>query len=679
MLSLTKIAQATSGLTSEIQGLRNLAKERITNREIARSFINKHVPDMPVLCEGEHAVTFLDERKQASVKMQDKNLSLWVVALQTTIETGYTSYALLGSIFSSWAKDTLNVDWDIKTAKNVAKMYINTMQSTAILSGKLEKTKYIHPDTNEETESLVVKLSDKFREMMLVEEEELRESAELICKPLSNKPENWTSNIDGIHADSNIQLINGKLFAGDEIAQPVLDAVNKLQAVKFRVAPCIIDAAYDILDNQHEYNSSDEDMRMFKEILQFENKEVYFMVTMDKRGRMYYRGGLLSPQGTDFCKAAFQFAEGKVLGENGIKAVALHTANVLGQDKLSINDRVKWVDDNMALLMLGINDHHDVREHFPKADVFQATVAIMEIQAIMQLPEDDRINFVSHLVCHQDGTCNGLQHMAAITKNRQTAISVNCVASTHDDKPSDMYGIIASYAGDIKGIEDSAHNLIVKYGRSMAKNPVMITGYGAGEATIIGNTAKYLIEHNEDAQWGEAVGEAYLAAIEANAGAVKSLTNALKSRVQKAVENGATKFTWTTNDGFVASTEYRDVEPNRIRAGVFNALVKDLFKPELDVIKTVGAMSPNFIHSIDSTHVRQVTVKCDHSLVLVHDSVGSHAATYFDTARVIREEFVAVHEYAALDNLCSNMGMRTPKFRGDFDVSEVLQSSYIFS
>jgi DNA-directed RNA polymerase len=440
------------------------------------------------------------------------------------------------------------------------------------------------------------------------------------------------------------------------------------------MAPEMVDAAYDMLDNQHQYKSTEEELMMYREVIAHTGSSCFFPVTLDARGRMYYRGGLMTPQGNDYCKALFQFAKGRQLGDRGEEALVIHLANTLGWDKKSLSDRKMYIYNQHAALM-HIKDHVDVREVFPDASPFQATVAIMEYQRMVNSP--NRKAFVSTLVCHQDGTCNGLQHMAAITKNRQTAVTVNCVASTEFDNPADVYGIIAEYA--FEQTDGEVQELIGRFGRDMAKNPVMITGYGAGRSTIITNTAAYLKAKGANSALAEAIGDAYIAAITANAGAVKALTEALKARVGQAMNKGMERFTWTTADSFVASTEYRDEEVNRIRAGVFNAAVPNMNPTPLDDVKTVGAMSPNFVHSIDATHCRMVINACDHELVTVHDSIGSHAATYFDTAAAIRTTFVEVHQYDALANLCEGMGVRTPQFRGDYDVHEALNSSYIFS
>ena len=66
------------------------------------------------------------------------------------------------------------------------------------------------------------------------------------CKPMNNQPVDWTSSTKGIGEDANISLVKGQ---SNKQPQTVLDAVNKLQAVKFTVAPVIAHAAKVMLNN----------------------------------------------------------------------------------------------------------------------------------------------------------------------------------------------------------------------------------------------------------------------------------------------------------------------------------------------------------------------------------------------------------------------------------------------
>lgn len=400
---------------------------------------------------------------------------------------------------------------------------------------------------------------------------------------------------------------------------------------------------------------------------------------MDQRGRMYYRGGLLTPQGEDVCKAAFQFANGEALGPRGEEAMMTHLANVLGKDKVSIHQRIEYIRDLQRLGTLDkVSDHYDVQELFPKASTFQALVAIKEWQRFMEFsltgnPEE----FVSTLVCHQDGTCNGLQHTAAITGDRRTAESVNCTASTEMDSPEDIYWIVVEAA--MKLVDGDALALLEKYERSIAKAIVMLASYGAGEDTLLKTVPTFLEDHGESTAQAEIIGGALLEALGSNAGAVKTLTSAIKRRMVQFLNEGGTVVRWTCHDGFEAATEYRDMEVNRVRAGKFNALVRNMFPAPLDDVKTKGAMAPNFVHSIDSAHLREVVRQCDHELVTVHDSIGSLPSRFHETKAQIQKGFVTVHEYDALGNLCNTNGLRAPKFRGDYKASEAMNSTYIFS
>ena len=678
------VVESLKGIQAEVSSLRDDADNRIGPREIARDMINQFLKDFPVLVKGDYLVSYKDDRGDDQVKLQSKNLALWTVALQTTIEVGYTSYHLLGSTFAAWSLDAVNREWDIKSARKAAKGFISVMQQNQIVKKTVEMREYVD-DNGVTAEAKVVYLTEACKDTMFNVSVDMREHTHMVCKPLRNRPMDWVSSVEGVGDRAGLRLITGQKYKGTHVAQPVLDAVNKLQSVKFTVSPIIIDAAYDVLDNQHEENSSVEDIRMYNEIMQYEHGEYHFPITMDTRGRMYYRGGLLSPQGTDFCKAAFQFADAVELGELGLDAICVHLANCLGYSGKSIDDRIGVIQSIVdSQEFYKIDTHYDVIDQWPKADKFQALVAIKELQRLLKFIKNNDRDFnialcKSSLVCHQDGTCNGLQHMAAITHNRETAIAVNCTAATNDDVPSDIYGLVAENAA-LDCVEDNTvYDLITKYSRDMAKNPVMITGYGAGEETIIVNLSHYLDKQGENTALSGQVGSAYVKALNNKAGAVRTLTQALKARMKARVAVGQTKYEWYTQDGFRACTEYRDQEVNRVRAGKFNALVRNMFPAPLDDVKTVGAMAPNFIHSIDANHCRNVINECDWDLVTVHDSIGSHAGNFFETGRIIREQFVHVHQYDAIGNLCDNMEVRRPKFRGDYDVAEALEATYLFS
>jgi len=71
-------------------------------------------------------------------------------------------------------------------------------------------------------------------------------------------------------------------------------------------------------------------------------------------------------------------------------------------------------------------------------DPWQCLAACMELRAALTSP--DPLAFESDLPVHQDGTCNGLQHYAALGGDRQGAAQVNLQVA---DRPSDVYTFVA--------------------------------------------------------------------------------------------------------------------------------------------------------------------------------------------------------------------------------------------
>ena len=655
-------------IQQEVTQQRTIAKDALNTREAAQVYVNKLIDKLPNMVSGEVRISYLDERGKEAMKFENKNDILWLITLQTTFEAGYTTKAGITALFQAWCKDNTTKEWAIESARNVASGYVEAMKLLGVIN-KNKSAREVQTEVNGKLEWATRLVNECTKQTLRERDEflnELRDNSEMKCKPMNNQPMDWTDATTGIGEDANISLVKGQ---SNKQPQAVLDAVNKLQAVEFIVSPVIAHAAKVMLNNASMFEVTKEDKRVYEEITNIRKGSFYFPVTMDTRGRMYYRGGLLTPQGTDICKAAFQFAEFKELGATGWDAVLMHTANVLGYDKVSITKRIEIVTALIEDGTIGsIKTFRDILAQFPNADTFQATVACVEINRILTTGAT-----TSNLVCHQDGTCNGLQHMAAITGNRETAISVNCVASTAHDVPKDIYGIISTEAGAIT--QGEVQQVINANGRGGAKNSVMITSYGASEATCIDNIGKTM-----NAALAQNVGKAYNQAISNKTGAVRDFTATIKSLVRTAISEGIEQINWTTADGFQATTGYTDTEARRVRAGAFNCINSN--ETPFDEIKTIGAMAPNLIHSIDATHLRMIVNNCDFGLVTVHDSIGSHPCDFQETALQIRTQFVAVHQYNALDNLCDNLGtddFDRPEFLGDYDVSEALEATYMFS
>jgi len=100
---------------------------------------------------------------------------------------------------------------------------------------------------------------------------------------------------------------------------------------------------------------------------------------------------------------------------------------------------------------------------------------------------------------------------------------------------------------------------------------------------------------------------------------------------------------------------------------------------------------PNFIHSLDASHLLFTAEKCllvdNIQFAAVHDSFWTHPSTVDTMNRRIREEFVSLYSGSILTDLYESIRMRLGSFSeelpppppvGDLDITAVLDSPYFF-
>ena len=104
-----------------------------------------------------------------------------------------------------------------------------------------------------------------------------------------------------------------------------------------------------------------------------------------------------------------------------------------------------------------------------------------------------------HLPIHQDGSCNGLQHYAALGRDKLGAASVNLVPA---DKPQDVYSEIAAIV-ERKRTEDASEGNEVARAcegfvrRKVVKQTVMTTVYGVTKYGATKQIARQLKDIDE--------------------------------------------------------------------------------------------------------------------------------------------------------------------------------------
>ena len=146
-----------------------------------------------------------------------------------------------------------------------------------------------------------------------------------------------------------------------------------------------------------------------------------------------------------------------------------------------------------------------------------------------------------------------------------------------------------------------------------------------------------------------------------------------------------TPVTWTTPLSFRVLQPYLKSSSVQLKTVLqLCSLQQSSVFDAIDPGKQVAAFPPNFIHSLDATHMFRTAPACFKSNVTfasVHDCFWTHAANVPAMNRLLREEFVAMHSEPILQRLreeftklyrdykvpvVMKQGMRGGKFGGIF-------------
>ncbi len=169
---------------------------------------------------------------------------------------------------------------------------------------------------------------------------------------------------------------------------------------------------------------------------QFKNfKKIYFPYNVDFRGRAYPIPPHLSNIGSDLCRGMLTFAESKPLGPRGLYWLKVHLANLAGNDKISFDERAGFTDENMDNVRACVTDPFGENRWWTTLDdPFQAMATCNEI--VNAIDSGDPETYECSLPVHMDGSCNGLQHYAALGRDVVGGKAVNLCPS---EKPQDVY------------------------------------------------------------------------------------------------------------------------------------------------------------------------------------------------------------------------------------------------
>ena len=296
-------------------------------------------------------------------------------------------------------------------------------------------------------------------------------------------------------------------------------------------------------------------------------------------------------------------------------------------------------------------------------------------------------------------------------KDAACAAAVNLLPNP-TERPRDVYSAVAS-AVQRKAVKDAssatqrvgeAAKLLERNGgvvdRKLVKQTVMTVVYGVtlfGAKEQISNRLRERGWTNEQEIFGvswylaksvfDCIDEVFKNANE---------TKEWLARCAREVAGTGQVVTWTSPMGFPVHQPYVRKTAKKIKTSLQTATiqVEEPLPPGslrlVDKKAQTSAFPPNYVHSLDSSHMMMTAIECQKQGVTfagVHDSFWTHAGSVDHLGILLRHAFVDLHSRPLLKQLQSELQElmkeqgklpALPKM-GRLDVREVLRAEYFFS
>ncbi len=169
------------------------------------------------------------------------------------------------------------------------------------------------------------------------------------------------------------------------------------------------------------------------------HKDRFFVPWQGDTRMRVYPVSKLNFQGADYVKALCQFADGVALGKHGMKWLMIHMANLMGVDKVTFEERVKWVEAHKEQIIALAKDPRDCRDFLMSADKpMQAIACATELAEAWSMKNAEE--FVSYIPIALDGSCSGLQILGAALRCEKTGEHVNLIPA---GRVADIYRVVS--------------------------------------------------------------------------------------------------------------------------------------------------------------------------------------------------------------------------------------------
>jgi DNA-directed RNA polymerase len=354
---------------------------------------------------------------------------------------------------------------------------------------------------------------------------------------------------------------------------------------------------------------------------------IFFPHNLDFRGRIYPCSSLLHPQGGDLERGLLRFALGKALARpEDADWLAVHGANRYGRSRLPFPGRIQWVRDHESEILAAAAEplRPETFAFWSEAEhPFQFLAFCFEWRRYRASGDG---SFVSRLPVAMDGTCNGLQHLYAMTFDERGGRLVNLV---HTEEPADIYATVADRTKELldriaRHPEETLRRrrravIWLKYGidRAMTKPIVMVVPYGGTKSGCTRSIKRVLkkLEEEEgrpypcsgDRESVKMLASVVWKALDLVIGSARDTMGCLQDKAVALAKQGK-PISWTSPAGLWICQDCRKIRVERILYGPRQESLRlqGVFRSrtdEYDPRRQSNGISPNFTHSRDAAHL----------------------------------------------------------------------------
>ena len=434
---------------------------------------------------------------------------------------------------------------------------------------------------------------------------------------------------------------------------------------------------------------------------------VYFPLQLDFRGRAYAVPAFLNYQSINGAKALLSFAHGKpITKENkGDYWLAVHGANMFGEDKISFAERVKWTKDNEAMIVACAADPLTNRQWENASNAFQFLAFCDEWARFLK--EGD--GFISSIPVNVDGSCNGLQLYSLMLRDSKAGKLVNLTPTA---MPQDIYQLVADAVIeqlklDVKDGNPHAQKWL-DYGikRSTTKRSIMTICYGSTRYSCTEFVIEDLTKRQDKGEHNPFQNDLFKPASYLSAVIWDSIGDNLTSArvgmnylqtIARIVAKEQLPVHWVTPVGFPVYQSYPQMKSKRVKAMLMGEVIKPRINTETDLtdkLRMGNGVAPNLVHSVDSAAMMK-TVNIAHkngitNFCNVHDSFGTTAGDVEILNKSIREAFIEMFtnndvllnfRNDVLKQLPVELHSKLPEVpaKGDLDIQQLRESEFFFA